>query len=167
MIVELEWYEWQAAAEVGIRRKSESIRHGHKDKYGVNFTPITDPGWQVISACSEAAVCKGLNIYYDSSVNTFERADVLLKDHKIEIKSQLHHLIDDKKHQNYLVARPNYDSDTKYLLVLVHSLTRYELCGFMTGLECKQDKWLGAVYGRPAIFRVPLDVLHDVRILMT
>jgi len=26
---------------------------------------------------------------------------------------------------------------------------------------------LGAVYGRPAIFRVPLDVLHDVRILMT
>jgi len=49
----------------------------------------------------------------------------------------------------------------------VHSLTRFELCGFMTGLECKQDKWLGAVYGRPAIFRVPLDVLHDVRILMT
>jgi len=161
MIVELEWYEYKMAAQVGLDRKVQSILNGHKDRYGSVWTPISDVGWSVVSAVAECAVAKALGMYWDGSINTFSRPD--LGDY--EIKAQLHHTIDPNKHSNFLVIKPNAPDDLLHVLVLVHSNTRYEVVGFIKASDAKFERYEAQVGNRPMFYRVPAEDLTDIRLL--
>jgi hypothetical protein len=156
MIVNLEWYEYDMAASVGLNRKVQSLLNGHRDLHNVKFTPITDVGWSVVSAVAEYAAAKALNKSWDGAVNTFSRPDLP----NIEIKSQQHHTIDEYKKRNFLFLRKDCDDDLNHLLVLIHSHLRYELAGYITGAEAKQEKFYYGVKGRPSGYGVPIDDLH-------
>lgn len=161
MIVELEWYEYKMAAQVGLDRKVQSILNGHKDRYGSVWTPISDVGWSVVSAVAECAVAKALGMYWDGSINTFSRPD--LGDY--EIKAQLHHTIDPNKHSNFLVIKPNSPNHLVHILVLVHSNTRYEVAGFRRAGDAKFERYEAQVGNRPMFYRVPADELDSIGLL--
>ena len=161
MIVELEWYEYKMAAQVGLDRKVQSILNGHKDRYGSVWTPISDVGWSVVSAVAECAVAKALGMYWDGSINTFSRPD--LGDY--EIKAQLHHKIDPNKHSNFLVIKPNAPDDLLHVLVLSHSNTRYEVVGFMKASDAKVARYERQVGTRPKFYGIPAEDLTDIRLL--
>ena len=84
MLVDLEWYEYDMAASVGLNRKVQSILNGHRDLHNVKFTPITDVGWSVVSAVAEYAAAKALNKSCEGADNTFSSPD----QPNSEIKSQ-------------------------------------------------------------------------------
>ena len=161
MIVELEWYEYKMAAQVGLDRKVQSILNGHKDRYGSVWTPISDVGWSVVSAVAECAVAKALGMYWDGSINTFSRPD--LGDY--EIKAQLHHTIDPNKHSNFLVIKPNSPNHLVHILVLVHSNTKYEVVGFRRASDAKFERYEAQVGNRPMFYRVPADELDNISLL--
>lgn len=161
MIIELEWYEYKMAAQVGLDRKVQSILNGHKDRYGSVWTPISDVGWSVVSAVAECAVAKALGMYWDGSINTFSRPD--LGDY--EIKAQLHHTIDPNKHSNFLVIKPNSPNQLVHILVLVHSNTKYEVVGFRKAGDAKFEHYETQVGNRPMFYRVPADELDNISLL--
>ena len=164
MIVNLAWHEYFAAAVVGMLRKTQSIHKQHQDGYGATMssTPIYDAGWAVISAASEIAAAKGLNRYWDYSVNTYTRADL----HELEVKCQMHYTQDPAKDANYLIIRPGYSDLQKYLLVICHTHTKYELAGYIHGSEAKRDDWVAKVGNRPFFYKVPIDQLRPAAELL-
>jgi len=162
MIIDLKWYEFFAAASTGILRKSQSIANEHKDAYGLVFNPVEDVGWQVVSAASEMACSSALNRYYSHSVNTFSAADI---GKNIEVKCQMHHKIDRNKNSNYLIMRENMNSDYYYILVLCHSLTRYEVLGYIKGADGKKQEWQTSVGNRPPFYKVPLTALTPIEVI--
>ena len=161
MIVDLEWHEYNAAAQVGMLRKSQSIAKKHKDGYGSKMSarPIFDAGWSVISAASELAAAKGLNRYWDFSVNTYKDPDL----HELEVKCQMHHSQDPAKDKNYLIIRPDFHEHRKYMLVVCHSHTRYELMGYIHGSDAIRDDWIAKVGDRPFFYKVPTEALSPAR----
>ena len=164
MIVNLAWHEYFAAAVVGMLRKTQSIHKQHQDGYGATMssTPIYDAGWAVISAASEIAAAKGLNRYWDYSVNTYTRSDL----HELEVKCQMHYTQDPAKDANYLIIRPGYSDLQKYLLVICHTHTKYELAGYIHGSEAKRDDWVAKVGNRPFFYKVPIDQLRPAAELL-
>ena len=117
MLIKLKWHEVQMAWDVGVNRAAHSIRMELKDAHGWRPDPVSDIGWQCLSASSELAVAKALHLYWNGSVNTFSRPDLP----NIEIKSQLHHVLDRNKQTNFLIVRKNMPDDQRYVLVVVHS----------------------------------------------
>tara|TARA_A100001391_G_C5080918_1_gene280014 strand:+ start:1153 stop:1647 length:495 start_codon:yes stop_codon:yes gene_type:complete len=164
MIVNLAWHEYFAAAVVGMLRKTQSIHKQHQDGYGATMSskPIYDAGWAVISAASEIAAAKGLNRYWDYSVNTYTRSDL----HELEVKCQMHYTQDPAKDANYLIIRPGYSDLQKYLLVICHTHTKYELAGYIHGSEAKRDDWVAKVGNRPFFYKVPIDQLRPAAELL-
>ena len=164
MIVNLAWHEYFAAAVVGMLSKTQSIHKQHQDGYGATMSskPIYDAGWAVISAASEIAAAKGLNRYWDYSVNTYTRSDL----QELEVKCQMHYTQDPAKDANYLIIRPGYSDLQKSLLVICHTHTKYELAGYIHGSEAKRDDWVAKVGNRPFFYKVPIDQLRPASELL-
>ena len=164
MIIKLSWYEYFAAAVIGMLRKSMSIARQHQDKHGADMSskPVFDAGWAIISAASEIAAAKGLNRYWDFSVNTYKDPDL----HELEIKCQMHHSQDPAKDQNYLIIRPEFNDLQKYMLVVCRSHTTYELAGYIHGSEAKRAEWKAQVGSRPWFYKVPIEALSPAKELL-
>ena len=109
-------------------------------------------------ASSELAVAKALHLYWNGSVNTFSRPDLP----NIEIKSQLHHVLDRNKQTNFLIVRKNMPDDQRYVLVVVHSKTDYRIAGFIPGYKAKQEKYISQRMGREPFYEVPLGALYPI-----
>ncbi|MGI9358959.1 MAG: hypothetical protein ACR2ON_06115 [Paracoccaceae bacterium] len=164
MIVDLNWHEYFAASIVGMLRKTQSISKSHQDRHGsvMSSKPVYDSGWAVVSAASEIAAAKGLKRYWDFSVNTYQQADL----HELEVKCQMHYSQDAAKDANYLIIRPAYNDLQKYLLVICHSHTRYELAGYIHGSEAKRKEWITKVGSRPWFYKVPIESLTPAKELL-
>ena len=164
MIVDLNWHEYYAAACVGMLRKTQSIHKKHQDGHGaiMSSKPVYDSGWAVVSAASELAAAKALGRYWDFSVNTYQQSDL----HELEVKCQMHYTQDPAKDANYLIIRPGYSDLQKYLLVIGHSHTRYELAGYIHGSDAKRDEWLTRVGSRPWFYKVAIDQLRPAAELL-
>tara|TARA_Y100001954_G_C15822011_1_gene610466 strand:+ start:2144 stop:2638 length:495 start_codon:yes stop_codon:yes gene_type:complete len=164
MKIKITWFEYFAAAVIGMLRKSMSLAKDHKDRYGSEMStkPVFDAGWSVISAASEIAAAKALNRYWNFSVNTFKDSDL----HELEIKCQMHYSQDPAKNENYLIIRPEFNDLQKYMLVICHSHTRYELAGYIHGSEAKLDKYKAQSGTRPWFYKVPIDALSPARDLL-
>jgi|TARA_R110002020_G_scaffold347389_1_gene561050 hypothetical protein len=162
MIVDLKWYEFFSAACTGILRKSQSIAMEHKDAYGAVFNPVNDVGWQVVSAASEMACARALKRYYSHPVNTFNAPDI---EPNYEVKCQMHKTVDSSKKENYLIMRNNMNDSYYYVLVLCHSLTRYEVVGYTLGADGKRQEWQRQVGNRPPFFAVPILSLTPIEVI--
>ena len=159
MLVDLTWHEYEMAGHVGFRRKVESLRLGHKDRYGSVWTPRNDVGTSVISSVAELAVGKCLNIYWDGAINTFSRPDL----GNLEIKSQDHHTIDNYKEANFLVIKPDSPPELIHILVLTHSHLRYEVVGWVFAKEGKLKQFERQNHNRPMFYGVPVKHLNNIK----
>ena len=146
MKVSLTNYEIFLAAMVGVRRKIAS------NDYSKSSTFIDPQVWwgsDIESACAEMAVAKALKIYWDGSVNTYSAPDVGV--------FQVRHtpILTGK-----LIVRPK-DSDSETFIFIVGSSPDFEIKGYMTGKEAKQDKYLADPHGKAPCWMVPQEELDS------
>lgn len=137
--VTLTWAEVLLAASVGVMRNVQSLRN--KCDPG---TAGVDDTWtrNIEGAAGELAVAKYLNVCWSGEIGNYRAADV----GPYQVKTNTSRRLDD------LILRDTDPTDSLYISVLSF-LPRFVLCGWITGLDGKQECWLreGAP-GRPAYF---------------
>jgi hypothetical protein len=152
MIINLEWFEYSMASEVGRSRQLSSIRRSLTDRHGFNGL-----GWSehIEGACGELAAAKALDVYWNGSVDTFKTADLSTN---IHIRTRSRHDYD-------LIVREKDPEDATYILVTGKCPT-YTIQGFISGFDAKNDQWLQEYGNRPAAFFVPAVHLHPIEALI-
>ena len=87
--IELDLFELQSAAHLGILRCLESIKH--KEKWGYNYkgSLMQKFSHSISGACAEAAVAKYLNIKFPYTCNHGNQPDLIYKDKKQNINPVL------------------------------------------------------------------------------
>lgn len=140
MNVSLTKNEIYTAAMVGVKRRIVSYSFDKTNKF---INPEVWWDMDIEGACAEMAVAKALNIYWDYSINTFSAPDVGL--------FQVRHT---KISYGKLIVRPQ-DSDSETFILIVGSSPDFEIIGYMTGKEAKQDKYLSDPHGKAPCWMVP------------
>ena len=148
-MVKLTWYELLHAAEVGVLRRLESITKHRTPR----FLP-EGRAWDVHieGACGELALGKVLNVYTPLTVNTFKHPDVA---NRFQVRTRSRRDYD-------LLVQPQ-DADDEIFVLVNGCDGAYEVVGWMSGREAKQEQWLAdhGGYGKPAYF-VPRSSLHPM-----
>lgn len=155
--VKLEWYEYYAAACVGILRYLESRR---RDLKHAAFDPEHPVENDVEGACGESAFCKHFDIHWPASINTGSAPDV---PPNLDIKTTFHS-------NGHLILYSDAVPDRKYVLVR-GCQGKYEIVGWAYGVDgmlpeywredCKQP-----AYWIPASALQPLETLFENGALM-
>jgi hypothetical protein len=149
-IVRLTENELSRAVRLGIHRQWESIRTKAQNQAGINSMD----GWtaHVLGACGEYAFAKYARLPFRHTLFTFHAPDV----GNWQVRCT-------KLKPPMLIVRTcDRDEDS---FVLVHCVTDfcYRVCGWITGREAKQSRWLtDRGNGRPAAWFVPADALHAI-----
>lgn len=150
MEVTLEWYEYELAAQVGLRRQLESIKQGLQDAHG-----FSGPGWDqnVEGAIGEMVVAKALGIYWDGSVNTFKAPDF---PPNLQVRTR-------PKEHHKLIVRPFDSMDDTFILV-TGKCPNYVVRGYINGGDTRNQEWLfDEGNGRPPAFFVPHEELSPIK----
>jgi hypothetical protein len=133
-IIRLEWYEVMQAGQLALMRTVESLRRGHKHKYGQ--TGQNDLQNHFYGAMGEFAVAKCLDIYNCNTVNTFKAAD---------LGSNLQVRATGCARNTKLIVRPDDCDDDYFILVDIQKADGYynaTVCGWMQGVDAKQECFL-------------------------
>lgn len=141
--------EMLAGSLVGVARQTQALDEGLKSR---GFMPASKQwGIHIIGALGEMAAAKALDVYFGSTVGTFhDQPD--LKGLEVRTRS---------KHSYDLLVRPDDADDVPYVLV-TGTGPEFHVWGWMTGAECKQDRWSKTHGNRPPAFFVPKEHLHDL-----
>lgn len=149
----LEWYELQMACTVGVQRQIEAFRKNLVPKLGYW-------SWHshIEGAAGELAVAKALSLYWNGSVNTFGKAD-LMDDIQVRLRKTT------SDFEPCLIVRPEDDDAHLFVLVIGES-PFFHVVGWLYGHECKKPEWY-KTYGqkRPAFF-APIAALRDINDLL-
>jgi hypothetical protein len=138
-VIKLEDFELMAASQVGCRRVVSSLKKNLQDKYGAGDANA----WQIgiDGACSEMAVAKRFNVYWNASVDTFKLPDV----GPLQVRST-------RRSEGKLILHPEDSDDEVFILVTIYR-DIYTLRGWILGKDGKQDGfWDDPAGGRPAFF---------------
>jgi len=160
MEVELDLYEMTTAANTGLLRVFESIKHNQS--WGYNYSgSLTDQMTKSISGClAEVAVAKYLKIPFEYHCNVGGVPDIIYKDLKIQVRSQL------PKKNNSLIIRPKAATNEIYVYVLDRA-PKFIIKGFInSSVVLGKDKYL-TDFGldRPKCFSIPLQILTPIFLL--
>lgn len=150
MIIQLEKFEIEAGAMVGLKRKVESLWK-RKDR----ITKPEDWSSDLESALAELAVARALGKYWAFTVNTFRtRADV--GDYEVR-----HTTLEDGQ----LIIRPKDSPQATYILVRGFAPT-YNIVGFIKGEDGMNKKYIRNPGGLGAAFFIPEDKLKPIELLI-
>lgn len=119
--------EIMMAATIGIMRQATNIRDDRKDRYGAS----EKNGWQlhVEGALGEAAVAKGLNIFWNGSIGTFKAPDVA----DLQVRSTTW------SSGSLIIHKAD---SSKEIFILVTGVNgSYVLRGWMYGADAKNEKY--------------------------
>ncbi len=143
MNVKLLPHEIEMAAQVGIRRRLESLNF--TDRYGY----LGKDAWEqdIQAAAGELAVAKCLGLYWDGSVNTLKRGDV----GRLQVRST-------SLPNGSLIVREGDTGDDLFVLV-IGSIPFFRVVGSMYARDAKSDTFRRAPNGRPAAYFVPQSAL--------
>ena len=160
--IELDLFELQSAAHLGILRCLESIKH--KEKWGYNYkgSLMQKFSHSISGACAEAAVAKYLNIKFPYTCNHGNQPDLIYKDKKLQIRSQTTKV----KNQNSLIITPNSKKDEFYIFVQDEA-PKFIIKGFINSTVILQNKKYLTDFGlaRPPCYSIPIDQLTPVFLL--
>lgn len=126
VVVQLTPAEIMMAATIGIMRQATNIRDSRKDRYGAS----KKDGWQlhVEGALGEAAVAKGLDIFWNGSIGTFSAPDVA----DLQVRSTMW------SSGSLIVHKAD---SSKEIFILVTGVNgKYVLRGWMYGADAKNDE---------------------------
>lgn len=149
MQVNLEWFEVSRAALVGVSRNVEALRKGLQ-----NSRPTSENEWHIhiLGALGECAFAKATGRYWSGSVNTFKSGGDIGKNIQVRTRS---------KHCYDLIVREG-DKDCDVFVLVTGGPHEYEIRGWMSAEEAKQDKYR-ANYGQYGeAFFVPAKDLHPI-----
>lgn len=147
VVVRLEWYEVNGAVTVGTKRHLEALMRSSQNAYGCEDD---GSGWEkhIEGACAERAAAKALGIYWDGSVNTYAKADLVGPDGVgIQVRWRSKETYD-------LIIRPK-DSDSERFLLVTGTVPSYSVWGWVMGKEAKKPEWSKDYGGRPSAYFVP------------
>lgn len=152
-VVKLEWFEVAAAVTVGVQRHLASLRRGSRDAHG--WTGRDGWGDHIEGACGERAAAKAMGLYWDGSVNVFERSDLVGRDGVgIQVKTR-------SKDEWDLIVRPG-DSDAQRFVLVTGTVPTYRVWGWILGRDAKRSQWAVDYGNRPTAYFVPKDALRPV-----
>ena len=133
-IIRLEWYEVMQAGQLALMRTVESLRRGHKHKYGQ--TGQNDLQNHFYGAMGEFAVAKCLDIYNCNTVNTFKAADL---GGNLQVRAT------GCARNTKLIVRPDDRDDDYFILVDIQKADGYynaTVGGWIRGEDAKQECFL-------------------------
>ncbi len=145
MIVTLTVEEIKRAGYIGVDRNAESSRC----RVGYNGNSTAERGFQdhCGGACAELAAAKAFGVGWDGSVGTFRTQPDLPG---IEVRSH------NRSGDGLFVRERDKNDSTPYVLVLSNGFPVFNIFGWMSGRDARQDKWLTARDpSRPPCWVVP------------
>jgi hypothetical protein len=149
-IVTLTVDEYKRAVQLGLHRQWASIRSDLHNKAKVSSVD----GWtiHVLGALGEYAFAKAAHLPFRHTLFTFHAPDVA----GWQVRCT-------KTQPPCLIIRPGDSDHDSFVLVQYLADTRYRVCGWISGREAKQSRWLtDRGNGRPAAWFVPADALHAI-----
>jgi hypothetical protein len=150
--VDLETYEENMAAFVGVRRHISWKRKGLAHRNGMD----EENGWRanIEGACGELAAAKFLNVYWDGSVDTFQTQSDL-RGH-VEVKTRTSHNRDLIVRSNELEDKP----DEIYIHV-TGTAPNFKIRGWIKAKDVPADpSWWRTYDDRPKAWFVPTEALN-------
>jgi hypothetical protein len=142
-------FEVKVAYFVGEERHSSAMVKGLCEAHGANRTDSLKN--HVVGAMAEAAVAKALNIYWDCSVDVFNRADL---QPDIGVRSTPY------DHGHLIIH--NEDPDDRRFVLATGDDGHFVVRGWMIGRDAKQPKWWRTPNNRPSAFWVPQSELRPI-----
>lgn len=142
--------ETRAAIEVGVLRQIEAIRQGRPDRFGAK----TDDGWSlhIEGAAGEMAVAKMLGRYWDMPVNTY-KAGGDVGDIQVRTRSR----------SDYDLIVRSGDRDGDMFVLVTGRIPRFQVHGYIRGVDAKRPEWARRHGGRASAFFVPQSALTPFR----
>ncbi len=160
--VELDLYEMQSSAHLGILRCLESVRL--KQDWGYGFkASLNEKFAKSISGCqSELAVCKFLEIPFQYHCNVGGVPDIIYKDLKIQVRSQR----PKKNNRNSLILRPTAKPKEIYIYVEDHAPV-FRIYGFINSSTILGTTKFLTDFGlkRPKTHSIPIEQLTPIFLL--
>ena len=160
--VELDLYELQSSAHLGILRCLESIKH--KEKWGYNYKgTLNDQFAKSISGANgEAAVAKFLNIKFPYTCNHGSQADLIFKDLKLQVRTQTRKV----RNLNSLIIRPKAKKNELYIFVQDEA-PKFYIKGFINSSTILGDDKYLTDFGlaRPPCYSIPVEQLTPIFLL--
>lgn len=153
MLITLTEKEYLFASKIGKTRQKESEKRKLSDKYGFKGK---GEDIHIIGAAGELAAAKALNLPWKPGINTFKKISDLAKD--IEIRTRT-------KSDYDLIVRRDDSNNRKYILVYQQDKLNYEVVGWISGMDAKQEKWLKRYGGRTPAFFIPKEELKDLKLI--
>lgn len=148
--VQLSWLEMMVAAQVGAARNIQSLKQNWEPAAGVGL--VNSWTLNAEGAAGEMAVAKLLNVYWEPIAGDSKASDV----GPFQVRTNI-----SRKHTD-LCLRPKDRDDRIYISVLSFAPI-FEVVGWITGADGKQQKWLRAgAPDRPDCFYVPRSELHAI-----
>lgn len=161
--VNLDLYEMQSAAHLGILRCLESKKH--KESWGYNYKgSLNDQMAKSISgAMGEVATAKFLNCSkFEYHCNVGGVPDLVFKDLKLQVRTQL----PKNNNNNSLIIRPKAKPNEFYILV-IDEAPNFKILGFVNStFVLGQEQWK-TTFGldRPFCYSIPTDKLTPIELL--
>ena len=160
--ITLDLYEMQSAAHLGILRCLESEKY--KEKWGYNYKgSFNDKMAKSISgSLGEAAVAKFLNIKFTFTCNHGGDADLIFKDLKLQVRTQL----PKDYNKNSLIIRPKAKPGELYILV-IDEAPNFKILGFVNSTYVLGQDRFKTDFGlaRPPCYSIPPDKLTPINLL--
>ena len=160
--VELDLYEMQSAAHLGILRCLEDIKYKQEWGYGLKAS-LNEKFAKSISGCqSELAVCKFLEIPFQYHCNVGGVPDIIYKDLKIQVRSQT----PKKNNRNSLILRPTAKPSEYYVYVEDHA-PYFQIKGFINSSAVLSTTKFLTDFGlqRPKTHSIPIEQLTPIFLL--
>lgn len=145
--VVLNWYEAAMASEIGRLRYLSSIKNKRKGRNG-----FAGGGWQesIEGTCGELVVAKYLNIYWDGSIDTFDKSDV----GPYEVRTR-------SSHDYELIVR-KHNKDESIFICVTGQCPNYRIRGWIDGKSAKRPEFLKNHGGHAEAYFVPHSALRPM-----
>jgi len=160
--VELDLYEMQSAAHLGILRCLEDIKYKQEWGYGLKASLNEKFAKSISGAMGEMAVCKFLEIPFTFSCNVGGVPDIIYKDLKIQVRSQT----PKKNNRNSLILRPTAKPSEYYVYVEDHA-PLFLIKGFINSSAVLGTTKFLTDFGlqRPKTHSIPIEQLTPIFLL--
>tara|TARA_R100000501_G_C2564809_1_gene74022 strand:- start:156 stop:665 length:510 start_codon:yes stop_codon:yes gene_type:complete len=160
--VELDLYELQSAAHLGILRCLETLKHKESWGYGYKGTFNDQIADSISGAMGESAVAKFLNIKFTFTCNHGIEADLIFKDLKLQVRTQR----PKKNNRNSLILRPTAKQKEIYIYVEDHAPV-FRIYGFINSSTILGTTKFLTDFGlkRPKTHSIPIEQLTPIFLL--
>jgi hypothetical protein len=148
MTARLTWCEMLLAAITGFARRIQSRVKNKSDNDMAKPKNNEEWGNEIEGAGGEMAFAKWANVYWHPGVGTYKAPDV----GGYQVRTRTESWYD-------LIVRNNDKDDDRFALVL-GKMPDYQIVGWISGREAKQDRWRRNHGGYGPAWFVPQAALH-------